>query len=197
MCIEQFFNNASVGSFFGAFFAFILVVITDRRRNNIKKKQVIKLIQLNVIIINDKIKRINQHKDNIDKKGHLYPGEMLHFQTEEIRALSLQVIDLFKPNEKLALDSICHHMKSVDDLLDEVNNLVNQFIKLGTEIKKENINGKTKESLEKLAKINVEIEDIIKTIKTRYEESLINLVNLIKTTEYYIKGEFNKILNTL
>jgi len=197
MCIEQFFNNASIGSFLGAFFAFFLVVVTDWRRNKRKKKLILKQIQLNRIIVKNKIETINNHKNTITQKGQLYPGKLLPFQTEEIKTLSLAVIDQFKPEEKLALDAISHHMRSTDELLDEVNNMINEFINLNIKIKKEYVGENSKEKTENLMKINIEMENLIATIKTRYEESIINLKNLDKSTNHYLNGNFDKILTQI
>jgi hypothetical protein len=195
MCIENLLNNASVASFVGAFCAFGLVMLVDWRRNRRKKRMISKQIYLNQMINKNKIENVTKHKNNIAKNGQLYPGKMLPFQTKEIKALSLEIIDQFKPEEKLALDAICHHMNSIDELLDEVNMEVDHFVKIKIEIDKENVGKTTKDKLEKMGKLNIDANNIVATINQRYQEALINLNNLKITTQFYLDGKFNKILS--
>lgn len=194
MCIDQFFNNASVGSFLGAFFAFFLVVATDSRRSRKKKKMITKQIELNRIIIQKKKETVANHLKNIHVKGNLYPGKMLPFQIDEIKTMSLEVLNLFKPEEKLALDSICYHMFQTDELLNEVDDLVSKFIDLSIESKKYDTNHTSDSKSEKLEEINVDLQCTLNLIETKYKEVLINIDNIDSTTRFYIKKEYNKIL---
>jgi len=45
--IDEIFNNTTVGAFFGAFFAFLLVILTDFRRERRKRKLLDSLLKVN------------------------------------------------------------------------------------------------------------------------------------------------------
>ena len=197
MCFEQFFNNASVGSFLGAFFAFFLVFATDSRRNRRKKKMIIKQIKLNRIIIDKKRETVNSHYKNIDEKGILQPGKIMPFQINEIKSLSMEVLNLFKPEEKLALDSICYHMSQTDELLDQVDNLVSEFMRLSVETKKQYSGQNANLKVDRLEEIDIELKNIVASIKTRYKEVLLNIDNIDKTTQLFMSKEYSKILSNI
>ena len=148
-------------------------------------------------MINKKIETITHFKNEIAAEGRLHPGKFLPFQTEEIKKLSLEVLDQFKPEEKLALDSIRHHMVSIDELLNEIDNRINKFTDLHLEVKKGYVGRPSNENAENMRKMNVEIQSIIATIKNRYEEALINLNNLDKSTDHFLKGNFQNIITQI
>ncbi|MBN1328491.1 MAG: hypothetical protein JXA54_03355 [Candidatus Heimdallarchaeota archaeon] len=137
MCISQLFNNASVSAFFGAFFAFILVYLNDKRRLIRKKKLLYRQIDVNKQQADLKRKTIRQNRNDLSVNNIIQPAPIFNFQVTLLKAFEMETLDLFKDNELIAFEGICFYLEATDGILNEVyeysvkiKELVNQGLSL-------------------------------------------------------------------
>ena len=77
--ILDFFKNPSVAAFIGAFAAFMLIFLTDKRRNKRKKQLVLQLLKNNYRLGEDKLWAINNIIETLKSKKQLIGGPLQPF----------------------------------------------------------------------------------------------------------------------
>jgi hypothetical protein len=168
--MSEFFNNASVGAFLGAFFAFSLIIITDRRRLY-RKKGVLK----NVISDNgdSALFKLDSVQRNIEiiNYGRITPAPIMAFPVGTILQLQLEVIDILDANQNQAISALLHWMTAIDEQLS------NAVVKAEMII-----------SIERRNPDDQEKQHLYDEYRGILEESEKNLNFLIKLTQHYVSG---------
>lgn len=115
-------NNSSIastiGAFFGALCAFLLVIINDWRRQRNKLTLICNEIKLVSNHTKKKIETVKRNRSAIRDNNQLFVAPILKFNPSLIRQLSAEVLDKFTPDQRQAIDAICYTMQSIDELLD-------------------------------------------------------------------------------
>ena len=174
--MKEFFANASVSAFIGAFAAFILVVITDRRRLYRKRKVLRNVISDNGDHTRFKLDSV-QRNIEIANNGKIIAAPIMKFQTEALHTLQLEVIDILDANQNQAITALIYWMTAIDTQLDRAAYKAEEIISLER---------RDPESAEKHL-LYTEYKDIL-------EETVKNLQSLIELVGYYVSGRPEKIL---
>ncbi len=121
--ISNFFNNQSVGAFLGAFAAFGLVVLNDRRRELRKVHHLRAEIEVNLANARAKLETVRHNRTLMRQKNLVMPAPILIFNTSFIRQLSAEVLDRLTLDQRRAIDALCYTMEATDGLLEEAYSL--------------------------------------------------------------------------
>jgi hypothetical protein len=109
-------NNASVGALVGAFFAYILVAATDRRRNRlIAKRQLPALLRRLLVLVNSRLNGTGAALASVDRQPQLRNVGQ-RFPAERIDRYSEQVADRLTDRQASALDNLSFWMREADRL---------------------------------------------------------------------------------
>ncbi len=178
--IADFFSNASVAAFWGAFFAFLLVVINDWRRRLGKKRTLRDLIIDSQSLAKDLI-HTHEQKKEATNQGKFYGGPTMTFQVDDIQGVKGSILGMIPPIELRAVNAICYLMSAINYLINKSNAYVERIQEDSPVLDKE-----TRESL---------IIDMSRLIVVYYKDILDNLRRLIDVLELYNSGEFHQILD--
>jgi hypothetical protein len=170
-------NNASVGAFVGAFFAFILVAATDLRRRYRYRRLLTHLVSDNMDLARKKLESVQMNLALIQEDNKVTGSPFMHFPTQSIKDYQFQVLDILDANHKQGLDALVYWMEAIDGLLDEATQSAN---KLKQCIKRNSSNAERTEAATSYI-------DVL-------GESETNLNILIQLTGHYVNGEPHKIL---
>ena len=118
MRIGDFFSNASVAAFVGAFAAFILVAANDWRRRRRKKKLLTFLIDDSASLARDKRQTVEE-KIELIQDNRYTDAPIMRFQTVALSNHHQEVMDMLDANENQGLSALIYWMESIDGLLDE------------------------------------------------------------------------------
>jgi hypothetical protein len=121
--ISNFFNNQSVGAFLGAFAAFGLVVLNDRRRELRKVHHLRAEIEVNLANARAKLETVRHNRILMRQQNLVIPAPILIFNTSFIRQLSAEVLDRLTLDQRRAIDALCYTMEATDGLLEEAYSL--------------------------------------------------------------------------
>lgn len=116
---EKLFNNQSVSAFLGAFAAFVLVVLNDRRRERRKVRNVRAEIEVNLSNAQAKLETVRRNRTFMREHNRVTPAPILRFNVQLIRQLAAEVLDRLTIDQRRALDALCYTMEATDNLLDE------------------------------------------------------------------------------
>lgn len=105
--IFDFFNNQSVGAFLGAFAAFGLVIINDRRRELRKVRNVKAEVEVNLANAQAKLETVRRNRALLREQNRVMPAPILKFNTAFIRQLSAEVLDRLTLDQRRAIDALC------------------------------------------------------------------------------------------
>jgi hypothetical protein len=176
--ILDFFKNPSVAAFIGAFAAFMLIFLTDKRRNKRKKQLVLQLLKNNYRLGEDKLWAINNIIETLKSKKQLIGGPLQPFDVQQIKTLGLEILDLFNPDEQNTLNTICFHLKEINDLLESVA-----------------------EKCELLRNRKIPHRDerakILETINNDYIDARDNILRVQEYIKFYLSNDFQSILNII
>ena len=117
--ITNFFNNQSVGAFLGAFAAFGLVVLNDRRRELRKVCNVRAEVEVNLANTKAKLETVRRNRTLMREHNSVVAAPILKFNTLFIRQLSAEVLDRLTLDQRRAIDALCYTMEATDGLLEE------------------------------------------------------------------------------
>ncbi len=117
--ISNFFNNQSVGAFLGAFAAFGLVVLNDRRRELRKVHHLRAEIEVNLANARAKLETVRHNRTLMRQQNLVMPAPILIFNTSFIRQLSAEVLDRLTLDQRRAIDALCYTMEATDGLMEE------------------------------------------------------------------------------
>ena len=120
LTVSNFFNNQSVGAFLGAFSAFILVVLNDRRRELIKVRNLRAEVQVNLENAKAKLETVRRNRSMLREQNLVMPAPILKFNTAITRQLSAEILDRLTLNQRQAIDALCYTMEETDSLLEEI-----------------------------------------------------------------------------
>lgn len=117
--IEAFFNNQSVGAFFGAFAAFILVGANDWRRERRKVKTLRAEIEVNLGDARAKLETTRRMRALMRNENKVMRAPVLRFNTAFTRQLSADVLHLLTLDQRRAVEALCYTMEAIDGLFSE------------------------------------------------------------------------------
>lgn len=176
----KFFENPSVSAFFGAFFAFLLVLLIDRIRLHKKIKIIPQLVKINIEIANDKIETVSKKLNSLTKDKLLIPSSMMKFAISEIKQIELEVLDRLKPIQKITLDAICHFLNDVDSILDDSDKSIDEYRRVYTTTGIE----------------NPLLNEILLKITNNYTDSISMMKRAVFMSDLYLEKRYDDILNT-
>ncbi|NQY26338.1 MAG: hypothetical protein HRT92_04085 [Piscirickettsiaceae bacterium] len=168
--MNDFFNNASVTAFLGAFFAFALVIVTDRRRLYRKR-----LVLRNVIADNGdhahfKLDSVQRNLELVST-GNITPAPIMEFPVQAIQQLQLEVVDILNANQNQAISSLLYWMTEIDRQLNKAAEKAEAVI-----------------SFERRDPENPEKQHLYGEYKDIMEESEKNLNNVLELIGHYVSG---------
>ncbi len=174
--MADFFANASVSAFIGAFAAFLLVIITDRRRLYYKRSILRNVISDNGDHARFKLDTVHRNKE-IVQKGNIIAAPIMNFPTEVIRALQLEVIGILDANQNQAISSLLYWMSAIDQQLNNATDKAEQVVALQIRDPE-----------------NPEKQFLYAEFKIILEESEKNLTYIIQMIDDYVSGKPHKVL---
>ena len=172
----EFFTNASVSAFVGAFSAFVLVVITDRRRLYRKRTLLRNVVSDNGDHARFKLDAVQRNLELVGN-GRVSDAPIMKFPVHAIQQLQIEVIDILNANENQSISALLYWMTAIDDQLERAE------AKAGTV-----------KSLELRDPDSTEKQHLYTEYKDILEESVKNLESLIELVGYYVSGRPEKIL---
>ena len=126
-CIKDFFNNQSVGAFVGAFSAFALVVLNDRRRDGRKVKNLRAEIEMSVAHAKGKLESVRNNRALIREHNRVMAAPILAFNTILIRELTAEVLSRLTLHQRRAIDALCYTMEATDEILGGAYHMAKKF----------------------------------------------------------------------
>ena len=115
--MNDFFANESVSAFFGAFFAFVLVIITDRCRLYRKRTVLRNVISDNGDHARFKLNSVQRNLELV-RAGKITPAPIMDFPVLAIQQLQLDVLDILDANQNKAISALLFWMTAIDRQLD-------------------------------------------------------------------------------
>lgn len=117
--MADFFNNASVAAFFGAFAAFLLVVATDLRRRYLIRSLLNRHVASAIELAKAKLETIATNIALVRSDKRITAAPVMAFPLKAIEDYKLQILDLLTSPETQALDALVYWMRAIDDLINE------------------------------------------------------------------------------
>ncbi|MDD3937047.1 hypothetical protein [Rhodoferax sp.] len=117
MC--ELFNNATVAAFFGAFFAFLLVVATDLRRRYLVRTLLTRNIASAKDLAEAKLQTVVTNIALVREDNRITAAPIMEFPLRAIEEQKLQVLDLLTSSQSQALEALLYWMRAIDDLIAE------------------------------------------------------------------------------
>ena len=173
--MSELFANASVSAFLGAFSAFVLVIITDRRRLYRKRSVLRNVISDNGDHAKFKVDSVERNLGFV-KSGKIIPAPIMEFPVDTIRALQFEVIDILDANQNQAVSALIYWMTATDLQLARAVEKAEGVI-----------------ALERRDPENPEKHHLYGEYKDLLEESLKNLNSLVALIGHYVSGHPEKI----
>lgn len=171
--VFAFFNNQSVGAFLGAFAAFGLVVLNDRRRELRKVRNVRAEVEVNLANAHAKLETVRRNRALLHEQNRVMPAPILKFNTVFIRQLSAEVLDRLTLDQRRAIDALCYMMEATDGLLEEAYSHAQRLSDaLG--------------QAERITTADRLLHD--------FEDTIVNLKRLIEICSNYVAGHYTVIV---
>jgi len=124
---ERFFNNQSVGAFFGAFAAFVLVMLNDWRRDLRKVRNLRAEVEMNLADAQAKLETVRSNRSLMREHNQVVPAPILNFNTTLIRSMTADVLSRLSMDQRRALEAVCYFMEATDELLLGAYNIAKEF----------------------------------------------------------------------
>ena len=173
--VRDWLANESVAAFLGAFFAFLLVVLTDARRKRERLKVLRAQVKANGRVIPPMLEAIRNSFLSLPK-GIIKPTGLRGFRVDDITRLKYEVIDSLKEKELLCLESVLHQMSGINDELAEETSMAKTMHER-----------KYDDNAVQLFKTTSE------ALATKYKYLLAGLIRLQEVIEEFNKREYDKI----
>lgn len=173
--MSDFFANASVSAFIGAFSAFALVVITDRRRLYRKRSILRNVVSDNGDLARFKLDSVQRNLE-LAAKGQISDAPIMAFATSAIQSMQFEVIDVLDANQNQGLSALLYWMSATDAQIKTAEEKATQVKALEL---------REPESKEKLI--------LFQEYRQIMEESAKNLEFLGTLIQYYVSGKPEKI----
>jgi hypothetical protein len=125
--VVEFFNNQSVGAFLGAFAAFMLVALNDRRRERRKLKTLRAEIEVNLADAKAKLETARRMRSLMREHLRVMPAPILRFNTTFTRQLAAETLHHLSIDQRRAVEGLCYTMEAIDGLLAESLELSKRF----------------------------------------------------------------------
>lgn len=119
MGMDDFFNNATVAAFFGAFSAFLLVAATDLRRRYLIRSLLDRQVKDSLQVARAKLETVRMNIALVREDNRITAAPIMPFPLKPIEDYRLQVLDLLSSVQAQALDALSYWMKAIDGLLGE------------------------------------------------------------------------------
>ena len=165
----EFLDNKSVAAFAGAFFAFLLVIVNDWRRERRKVKNIRGEIEMNEGIAQKKLETVRRNRSAMRDHNKVMPAPILKFNTTLIRALATDALSHLTIDQRRALEALCYTMEATDDVLADAYSLAKEF---------------SKPSEPSVRMANAE------RLLIEFGDAIVNLKRLIEMCSNYVAGEF-------
>lgn len=172
--IKDFFNNQSVGAFVGAFAAYILVLLTDRRRDSKRVRDLIAEILMCQGHAEAKLESVRRNRLLLREHNQVAAAPILKFNTSLIRQLTGEVLSRLSLDQRKAIDALCYTMEAIDEILDDA-----------FRIAKESTG--TRESGDRRA--------IADRLNAEYGDAIANLKRLAEMCGEFVKGRSDVLLS--
>jgi len=124
---------AIVGALVGAFAAYLLVVLTDWRRNRRKKKTLVRLIEINQRMAKSKEDAVTATRNALTDSNKMVTSPIIRFSVEDIKRIEADVLDMLGEEEKLTLTALCYLMQETDGVLNDAYARIQKIIELRLE----------------------------------------------------------------
>lgn len=172
--LKDFFNNQSVGAFVGAFSAFILVVINDRRRDGKKVKNLAAEIEMCLAHAQGKLESVRGNRKLMREQNRVMAAPILQFNTVLIRQLTAEVLSHLTLPQRRAIDGLCYTMEATDEILEGAYQMARVFS--GPLGQQERI---------------ITAERLV----VEYGDAIVNLKRLMEMCEHYIAKQYDIIVS--
>lgn len=113
----NFLNNASVAAFFGAFFAFLLVMASSWLKRKQLKSTLTALIADNLDQARLKRKAVQANIQLVQEDGSVTDAPFMRFPVAHIREYQVQVLELLTAAQNQSIHALLFWMEQIDDLL--------------------------------------------------------------------------------
>src|SRR3989442_4988637 len=123
LLIERVLNNQAVGAFLGAFTAYVLFVMNDRRRARRKVRSIRAEVEMNMALAKSKLEGVRGKRDELTKENRLNTSPLLKFNTALIRQFCDEAVDRLGSDQRRAIEAVCYAMEATDDVLFDANQL--------------------------------------------------------------------------
>lgn len=115
--IGAFFENKSVAAFAGAFSAFVLVMVTDWRRERRKVRNICSEVEMNMGMAQKKLETVRMNRSAMREHNQVVPAPILKFNTTLIRSMAADVLSRLSMDQRRALEAVCYTMEATDEVL--------------------------------------------------------------------------------
>ncbi len=173
-CLKGFFDNQSVGAFVGAFSAFILVVLNDRRRDNRKVGNITAEIEMCLAHARGKLESVRRNRTLMREQNRLVAAPILQFNTALIRQLTAEVLSRLILPQRRAIDGLCYTMEATDQVLEAAYQMAKALSgPLG----------------------QAERTAMAERLLLDYEDAIVNLKRLMEMCENYVGKKYDIIVS--
>lgn len=166
------------GAFFGAMFAYFLVVIADYRRKNRNIESIRKLIIANLQHVRAKKESVENNIKSLQEDGNLVRSPIMKFPIHILSRMESDSADLLSVDQIVSIDAILYFMEEIDNQIGTAEDFVEDVVEIGLPIEE------SEEVYLKLEEYSVTMNECIK-----------NLGYLEEFCQYYGNGEFKKIVD--
>jgi hypothetical protein len=172
--ISSFFENKSVAAFAGGFGAFLLVIVTDWRRERRKVRNICSEVEMNMGLARAKLDTVRSNRSALRDYNQIVPAPILKFNTAIIRSMAADVLSRLTMDQRLALEAVCYMMEATDEILFKAFELAKEF-------------GILSGSAERIRNA--------KLLLSEFDDAIVNLKRLEEICTNYINGKFSIIVN--
>lgn len=171
-------NNASVAAFFGAFFAFMLVVVSGWLKRRRQKSTLRFLISDNLDHARKKRRSTQVNIELLQEANKVMDSPYIRFPVQSVRDHQFQILDLLSAAEKQGLDTLIFWMDAIDELLFSATSKATELKALV----------QSDASIEEKSEAADQYSELL-------HESDKNLALLCTLCEYYVEGMPEKIID--
>lgn len=173
VAIGAFFENKSVAAFAGAFSAFILVMVTDWRRERRKVRNIRSEVEMNMGLAEKKLDTVRMNRSAMREHNQVVPAPILKFNTTLIRSMAADVLSRLTMDQRRALEAVCYTMEATDEVLLGGYNIAKEF-------------GTPEEPAVRMRKAE--------HLLNEYGDAIVNLKRLREMCQNYVDGKFAVII---